>query len=323
MVQLDFADSTEEAPTREASERDGELNEFELYVGRFIAYLRDVKNLSPNTVRAYEADLQAYVDWCRREAVSPLHVEHRQVRSWVAELAAAGYATTTQNRHLSAVRTLYKWLVSKGITDEDAVAAVSSPKLGRKLPKTMGDDDVRALLDACGNDAAGIRDAAMVELLYATGARISEASGLDVADVDLAQRQVRLFGKGSKERVVPVYARCAEAVSKYLREGRPVLAAARKTTDALFLSTRGNRMSADALRVRFERLVEVAGLDPGLTPHAMRHTFATELLDGGADLRSVQELLGHESLSTTQIYTHLSVDRLKQASLQAHPRSGQ
>ena len=320
---LEGSDLEGETPTRQAADRERELEDFEQQVGRFVAYLADVKNLSPNTVRAYETDLQAYVSWCRREAVSPLHVEHRQVRSWVAELAAAGYATTTQNRHLSAVRTLYKWLVSKGVTDEDAVAAVSSPKLGRKLPKTMGDDDVRALLEACGGDAAGIRDAAMVELLYATGARISEASGLDVADVDLAQRQVRLFGKGSKERVVPVYARCADAVSAYLRRGRPALANVKKPTDALFLSARGNRMSADALRVRFEKLVELAGLDPGLTPHAMRHTFATELLDGGADLRSVQELLGHESLSTTQIYTHLSVERLKQASLQAHPRSGQ
>ncbi len=309
--------------TKQARSREAEFDEFEGQVGHFITYLTDVKNLSPNTIRAYETDLETYLSWCRREAISPLHVEHRQIRSWVAELAAAGYATTTQNRHLSAVRSLYRWLVSTGVTEEDAVAAVLSPKLARRLPKTMGDDDVRALLSVCGSDAAGLRDAAMVEVLYATGARISEASGLDIGDVDLAQRQVRLFGKGSKERIVPIYARCAKAVAAYLKQGRPRLASATKQpTDALFLSTRGNRMSAGALRVRFEKLVELAGLDPGLTPHAVRHTFATELLDGGADLRSVQELLGHESLSTTQIYTHLSVERLKQASLQAHPRSG-
>ncbi len=319
----DEAPDEQDSVTAPGQGREAELNEFEAYVDEFVTYLANVKNLSPNTVRAYETDLAAYVAWCRREAVSPLHVEHRQVRSWVAELAAAGYATTTQNRHLSAVRTLYRWLVSRGVTQEDAVAAVASPKLGRRLPKTMGDEDVRALLEACDADAAGLRDAAMVELLYATGARISEASGLDVADLDLAQRQVRLFGKGSKERIVPIYERCAQSLKTYLGQGRPELAAnGKKVTDALFLSTRGNRMSADALRVRFEKLVNLAGLDPGLTPHAMRHTFATELLDGGADLRSVQELLGHESLSTTQIYTHLSVERLKQASLQAHPRSG-
>ncbi len=309
--------------TPQARIREAELNEFETYVDEFVSYLANVKNLSPNTVRAYETDLAAYVAWCRREAVRPLRVEHRQVRSWVAELAAAGYATTTQNRHLSSVRTLYRWLVSRGVTQEDAVAAVASPKLARRLPKTMGDSDVDALLAACGNDAAGLRDRAMVELLYATGARISEASGLDIADLDLAQHQVRLFGKGSKERIVPVYASCEGALKAYLAKARPQLADPKKQpSDALFLSARGNRMSAAALRVRFDRLVGLAGLDCSLTPHAMRHTFATELLDGGADLRSVQELLGHESLSTTQIYTHLSVERLKQASLQAHPRSG-
>ena len=251
-----------------------------------------------------------------------MHITHREVRGWIAELSAAGYATTTQNRHLSSVRTLYRWLVSRGYTDEDAPATVASPKIAKRLPKTMRDGDVLRLLHACGSDAVGIRDRAMIELLYATGARISEASGLDVRDIDLAQRQVRLFGKGSKERVVPIYAKSVEAIERYLLTSRSVLAASGKArTNALFLTKQGKRMSAAALRKRFESLVEIAGLDPSLTPHAMRHTFATELLDGGADLRSVQELLGHESLSTTQIYTHLSIERLKEAALQAHPRS--
>lgn len=307
-----------------ADRRGSAQDAFERKVGEFIAYLGGVRNLSPNTVRAYETDLQAYVEWCRREGIDPMHVEHREVRAWLAELAGAGYATTTQNRHLSAVRSLYRWLVSRDITEEDAPAAVASPKLGRRLPKTMGDSDVAALLAACGDDASGMRDATMVELLYATGARISEAAGLSLKDIDFRQGQVRLFGKGSKERVVPVYKRCLDAVGLYMKEGRPeLMLSAKKPTDALFISVRGNAMSAATLRQRFEKLVELAGLDPGLTPHAMRHTFATELLDGGADLRSVQELLGHESLSTTQIYTHLSVERLKEASLMAHPRSGE
>ncbi|HIY50834.1 MAG TPA: tyrosine-type recombinase/integrase, partial [Candidatus Olsenella avicola] len=172
------------------------------------------------------------------------------------------------------------------------------------------------------SDPAGLRDRALLELLYATGARISEAAGLSVSDVDLRARQVRLFGKGSKERVVPVYEAALDWVARYLGEGRPRLAARSKApTEALFLSVRGNPMSADALRTRFEAHVRLAGLDPELTPHAMRHTFATELLTGGADLRSVQELLGHESLSTTQVYTHLSVERLREAAARSHPRS--
>lgn len=297
-------------------------DEFAGYIDDFCSYIGSMRNLSGNTLKAYKIDLDAYLEWCRREGIEPLHVEHRDIRSWLAELSAAGYANTTVNRHLSAVRSLYKWLVGKGITTEDAAAAVASPKLAKRLPKTMTDEDVEKLLVVCGTDDAGTRDKAMVEFLYATGARISEASGTDVADIDFSQHQVRLFGKGSKERLVPLYAKACNAIKLYLQSARPALVAAgTEPTPALFVSTRGNRMSADALRKRFEMLVKLAGLDAGLTPHAMRHTFATELLDGGADLRSVQELLGHESLSTTQIYTHLSVERLKEASLLAHPRS--
>lgn len=303
--------------------RERAQDDFEGQVGRFCAYLSEVRNLSPNTVRAYETDLAAFVAWCRREGIDPFRIQHHEMRAWLAELQDAGYASTTQNRHLSAVRTLYKWLVSRDITDEDAAAAVASPKLSRRLPKTLSDAGVQRLLACCESGSEGLRDRALVELLYACGARISEASALDVRDVDLSQRQVRLFGKGSKERVVPLYPRAVETVARYVNEARPVLAACgSRATNALFVSRRGTRMSAASLRIRFERLVGLAGLDPSITPHAMRHTFATQLLDGGADLRSVQELLGHESLSTTQIYTHLSVERLKDAALQAHPRSG-
>ena len=311
----------EGAELREAGQR-----AFSRHVRDFLAYEADVRNLSPNTVRAYTTDLEAFEAWCAREGVDPMHVEHREVRAWLSELTAAGYAPTTLNRHLSAVRAVYAWMLGRGVTVEDSAAAVASPKIGRRLPKTVGDAGVRELLAACGTDDAGVRDAAMVELLYATGARISEASRLDVADLDLPGRQVRLFGKGSKERLVPMYERACGQLARYLGGARSSLLAgspepSADARQALFVSTRGRRMGPEALRRRFERLVSLAGLDPGLTPHAMRHTFATELVDGGADLRSVQELLGHESLSTTQIYTHLSAQRLKQAALRAHPRA--
>lgn len=300
----------------------GAQHEFAGYIQEFCTYLAGIRNLSENTVRGYQIDLEEYLSWCQREGINPFEIEHREVRSWLADLSKAGYASTTINRHLSAVRMLYKWLVGKGVTNQDAAAAVASPKLAKRLPKTMTDKDVEALLSVCNSDAQGMRDAAMVELLYATGARISEASGLNLSDIDFSQHQARLFGKGSKERIVPLYDKACAALKAYIHPARQeLLAKAKEPTDALFISARGNRMSAAALRKRFERLIVLAGLDSGLTPHAMRHTFATELLDGGADLRSVQELLGHESLSTTQIYTHLSVERLKEASLLAHPRS--
>ena len=241
----------------ELARRETGQREFAGHVRDFLIYEADVRNLSPNTVRGYRVDLEAYEAWAEREGVDPMHVEHRDVRAWLAELTAAGYASTTVNRHLSSVRSVYAWMLSRGVTVEDAAEAVASPKLGRRLPKTVADEGVHRLLAACGDDAVGVRDKTMVELLYATGARISEASGLDVRDVDLDLRQARLFGKGSKERIVPLYDRACSQVAHYLSEARPLLLARSKTpaqTPALFVSSRGGRMSADALRGRFERL---------------------------------------------------------------------
>jgi integrase/recombinase XerD len=270
-----------------------EPERFRSCIGRFLRHIGGVERLSDNTVRAYSGDLQSYLDWVKRQQVDPFHVTHAELRGYLAEMSRARYSTATMNRRLSSVRDLYRWL-----------------------------DEAERLLEACdGRDARDVRDRAFLELLYATGARISEVSKLDVRDVDLNQEQVRLEGKGSKTRIVPIYDLAAERVRSYVLEARPGLAAKGNTREeALFLSTRGNRMSADALRTVFERRAVAAGIDRRVTPHAMRHTFATELLSGGADLRSVQTLLGHADLSTTQIYTHLTIDRMKAAARQAHPR---
>lgn len=306
----------------EARERELDQQRLEAAIDGYLAHLSGVRNLSPNTTCAYAQDLAAFLDWSRREGVSPMRVTHRDLRTYLLELTRAGYSTRTIARRLSALRGLYRWMLREGLCDSAAVTALASPKLSRTLPRTMSDKDVRGLLATCeGDGPVDLRDRAFLEVLYATGARISEAAGLAVDDVDLAQGLVRLFGKGSKERVVPIYHLAAESVRSYLATGRPALVREGRTTNSLFLSTRGNPMSADALRTVFERRVAKAHLDPSLTPHAMRHTFATELLSGGADLRSVQELLGHESLATTQVYTHLSVERLKEATRSAHPRS--
>lgn len=303
---------------------DARVKAFSGYVDEFVAYLADVRRLSSNTVRAYACDLDAFVRWLGRSGADPLSLTPRDLRRYLGELSRAQYSTRTINRHLSALRGLYRWLVAREVTSADAVAAVMSPKIAKTLPKTMADDDVRRMFDTCDvSEVEGLRDRAFLELLYASGARVSETSAIDLKDFDAAQKQLRLFGKGSKERIVPLYDEAVRWVERYVREARPSLAAKAKrkpVPPALFLSVRGNRMSADALRTCFERHARVAGVDATLATHAMRHTYATELLGGGADLRSVQELLGHASLSTTQIYTHLSVERLKEAARQAHPR---
>jgi integrase/recombinase XerD len=306
--------------------RQEELAQFKHYVTSYVRYLSGVDGFSAHTVKAYEADLRQYCDWVAREGIMPLDVTHRELRRWLAEFSSSHYCVSTIDRHLSSVKGLYRWLVHEGLTDKDCAAALVGPKRDQTLPHTMSAEEVERLVSSC--DMAtdqGLRDRCFLELLAATGARISEISGLDVPDYDASRRQIRLFGKGSKERIVPVYEMAVALCERYLKEARPrLLAHARRPncdTAAFFISSRGHRMSAAALRRSFERHVRKAELDPALTPHAMRHTYATELLAGGADMRSVQELLGHADLATTQIYTHVSIDRLKDATRKAHPRA--
>lgn len=289
----------------------------------FAAHIARVEGYSPETVRAYMGHLEAYARWCEREGVDGLHPSVRELRGYLAQMRQAQYAPRTVAAHLSAVRALFRWLLLTGAVDNDPASALLAPKLDRPLPHTVTDDQLRRLMASPDSDSPdGLRDAAMLELFIASGARIAEVAGLSVADVHLHEREVRLFGKGSKERIVPLYQRAVESVSRYVEEGRPVLAARKRGAagEALFVSARGRAMDAAALRYRFDVLKRRAGIPSDITPHVMRHTFATDLLAGGADLRSVQELLGHASLSTTQLYTHLTPERLKAAVHAAHPR---
>lgn len=297
----------------------------------FLSYLLRVRNYSANTADAYAQDLDCFLVWASNCGVDVLSATHRDFRRFLSSLAGAGYAKTTVNRRLSAVRSFYSWLVRQGVIDSNPAAVVSSPKLPKPLPHVLSQDDVSKLLATADTSTpAGLRDAAMVELLYASGARIGELSSLDVDGVDFSGQSVRLYGKGSKERIVPLYRAALAALDAYMFRGRPVLLArgAKGLTDvqaadarrALFINSKGSRMSERSLRARFDRLLTQAGLSGMASPHTMRHTFATEVLEGGADLRSVQEMLGHASLSTTQIYTHLTPERLREASLRAHPR---
>lgn len=304
-----------------------QLERFRACVDDFTASLAGVQGYSPETVRAYAEHLGAFERWLAHERRDPFALTPRDFRRYLGSMRAAHYAPATVQAHLSSIRSLYKWLVAEGRADTDASSTVASPKLPKRLPRTVGHEDLARLLDAPDTSTPeGLRDQAMLELFYATGARISELSRLDLEAIDFTEGTVRLFGKGSKERIVPVYRRALDAVRAYARDGRPALLARQKgapadaRTGALFISARGNRMNAGALRYRFEKLCREAGLPADVTPHAMRHTFATNLLAGGADLRSVQELLGHSQLATTQIYTHLTPDRLKAALHQAHPR---
>lgn len=296
-------------------------------VDGYLEELKEVRGLSPHTIRAYGCDLSAFLAWCERTSRDPLTLDVRELRSWLAELRQAHYSPRTTNRKLSSLRGFYSWLSERGLASQAAVLTQSGPKTGRHLPKVMSNADVERLLAAADGEEGTWRlfDLALIEFLYASGARIQEVSNLNVGDVDFSRGQARLFGKGSKERLVPLYPKALEALLTYLKVVRPMRAARTapsniEANDAIFLSTRGNRMSAQALRRRVKALVALSGVSVSVSPHTFRHTYATELLNGDADLRSVQELLGHASLSTTQVYTNLSVERLRDVMDRAHPR---
>ncbi len=289
-------------------------------------HLVSERDLTPHTVRAYAADIAGMLEHAARLGHTDLStLDVRSLRSWLANQQTRGLARTTMARRATAVRVFTAWAQRTGRTETDPGALLGSPKAHRTLPAALRRDEARELLEAAATraddgSAAGLRDVAILELLYATGIRVGELCGLDVDDVDRERRVVRVFGKGRKERTVP-YGRPAErAVATWLETGRPQLAVSGSGA-ALFLGVRGRRIDQRAVRSMVHaRLADVPGA-PDLGPHGLRHTAATHLLEGGADLRTVQELLGHASLATTQIYTHVTTDRLRQAYRQAHPRA--
>jgi integrase/recombinase XerD len=290
-------------------------------VDRFLTHLRVERALSPNTVRAYSGDLARFLEWADRSGEDPLRLPPTSMRRYLAEMDRARYSRRTIARRLSAVRSFYAYLRLTGVASVDPAAIVATPKLPSRLPKTVPVDLLEALLDAPDPETpSGARDRAVLELLYATGARVGEVAGLSLGDVDLASGQVRVTGKGDKQRVLPIHQEAVRRMRVYIEVARPALKP-RAGESAVFLNRSGTRLTDGGIRRLMKRHMDAIGGAAGLTPHALRHTFATHLLEAGADLRSVQELLGHIALSTTQIYTHLGMRRLRAVHRDSHPRA--
>jgi integrase/recombinase XerD len=296
---------------------------------RYLDHLTVERGLSTHTLEAYRRDLRRYVAFLsKRDVARADAVEESAVRSFVASLSASThgpegrpYRATSVARALSAVRSFHRFLVREGVTDRDPAAAVVQPRLPRSLPRPIPVEEIRRLLDA--PDPAtpgGLRDRSILELLYGSGLRISELTGLDVDDLELEAGSVRVLGKGGKEREVPLGSYAREAVGAYLTRGRPALASA-ATHGALFLNARGGRLSRQSCARLLGRYVRLAGIERHVTLHSLRHSFATHLLEGGADVRIVQELLGHASVATTQIYTLVTSQHLRDIYERSHPRA--
>jgi integrase/recombinase XerD len=296
---------------------------------RYLDHLAVERGLSEHTLSAYRRDLRRYVAFLtRREMLEPGEVEEATVRSFVASLSAsthgpddAPYRATSVARTLSAVRSFHRFLLREGVTDRDPAVGVPQPRLPRSLPRPLPVEDVRRLLEAPDEGSpAGLRDRAILELLYGSGLRISELTGLDVDDLDLEEGSVRVLGKGGKEREVPLGSFGRDAVGAYLTRGRPALASV-ATRGAVFLNARGGRLSRQSCARLLSRYVRLAGIERRVTLHTLRHSFATHLLEGGADVRVVQELLGHASVATTQIYTLVTARHLREVYEESHPRA--
>jgi integrase/recombinase XerC len=295
---------------------------FEDAVAAYADHLSLERNLSPHTVRAYIGDVRSLLDHAARLHVDSIErLDLRTLRSWLARLHAQGASRTSIARRASSARVFTAWATRRGLLAADPGQALSSPRPHRPLPQVLRADEAAGTLDSVDTDSAeGRRDRALLELLYATGIRVAELCGLDVDDLDLGRRTVRVLGKGNRERTVPLGEPALRAIDDWLRRGRPEWATA-DSGPALLIGARGRRIDPrTARRVVHQRSSEVLGGD-GVGPHALRHSAATHLLEGGADLRSVQELLGHATLATTQIYTHVSVERLRATYERAHPRA--
>ncbi|MEO3942732.1 tyrosine recombinase XerC [Paenarthrobacter nicotinovorans] len=292
----------------------------------FRRYLEGERARSAHTVRAYLADVESLLGFAVQEGIEELgQVELGSLRRWLGAQSEAGMARATLARRAATARSFTAWALREEIIAVDPAVRLQAPKRDKSLPGVLQQQQVTRIVDDLNTAAAdggpmAVRNRAMVELLYATGVRVGELAGLDVDDLDPDRRTLRVLGKGNKERTVPYGVPAAVAIDDWLRRVRPAVVTSH-SGPALFLGVRGNRVDPRQIRSVVSELLQALGDTSATGPHALRHSAATHLLDGGADLRAVQEILGHSSLATTQIYTHVSVDRLRKSYQQAHPRA--
>ncbi len=289
----------------------------------FMHYLIVERRLANNTILSYERDLKKYKKYLLNveQITSFDHVSRVHIVHFLKSLHEHGNSTKTLARHIASIRSFHQFLLREKMTSQDPSVHIETPQLEKTLPKVLNLNEVEELLEAPERDTPfGIRDRAMLELLYATGIRVSELTSLNLQDVHLSMGFIRCTGKGNKERIIPLGKTASESIHQYIEHARPILKKG-KLVEALFLNHLGNRMTRQGFWKNLKKLTSIANIQKDLTPHTLRHSFATHLLENGADIRAVQEMLGHSDISTTQIYTHVSKARLKDVYNQYHPRA--
>ncbi|MBC9783404.1 tyrosine recombinase XerC [Heliobacterium chlorum] len=303
------------------------LQAWDRWIDRYVDYLTAEKNVSLHTRYAYAGDLSQLLELLTmtvKQIPLPQMITANMLRLCLNQLYRSKMERTSLARKLAAWRGFFRYLIREGQLTQNPMSRIRSPKIGRPLPKALSEGGIEKLLETSPLDEGNlkeVRDRAIVELFYASGLRVSELAGLNLGDVDLLSGHVRVHGKGGKERIVPVGEIAVQSVTTYIEKSRPSLNGQSPKTTALFLNHRGGRLTPRGIQNILAQLAKKTALDQPISPHMLRHTFATHLLDGGADLRVLQEMLGHSKLSTTQIYTHVSSERLKQIYQKSHPRA--
>lgn len=290
-------------------------------VRRFIHYLTVERGLARNTLSSYQLDLNQYQVFCQSQGLNPLGEGRNAVMAYLLKLKKDGRAPATISRHLAALKSFYRFLLNEGVISTDPTVNLESPRMAQRLPRVLTPDEMdRFLAQPRTNTPAGLRDKAMLELLYATGIRVSELVSMDLSDVNLEHGFIRCFGKGARERIIPLGSVAARYVAEYLTRARAKLTRG-ENASALFVNQQGHRLTRQGFWKIIKKYARQGRIAKVITPHTLRHSFATHLLENGADLRSVQELLGHADIATTQIYTHLTRTRLREIYDRTHPRA--
>ncbi|MEE1297098.1 MAG: site-specific tyrosine recombinase XerD [Bifidobacterium sp.] len=304
-------------------------NSLPMIEARFLAHIDVERGLSSATIAAYQSDLDRYIAWLASQGITdPQQIRTTHVESYMRVLGEEGQSPGSRSRRLASIHMFHRFMLSERLVEDDVAKPVKSPRTGASLPDVLDIDEVASLLHACEthdmHDVRGLRDSALLEFMYATGCRVSEAVGSNLDDIDFDEQVVRLTGKGDKQRLVPFGSYASQALEQYLKYGRPALEERAKNEHemrAVFLNLRGKRLSRQSVWEIIKDAGDRAHIDHPLHPHTLRHSFATHLIQGGADVRTVQELLGHASVKTPQIYTHITPDALIETYITAHPRA--
>ena len=294
----------------------------ELFLKEYLAHIKLEKNLSQNTVSSYKIDINAFISFLKDSGIDdPSDISSDHIGSFFKTLKELGLLGSSSARYFSSLKGFFLYLLKNKYIVKNPIEKITAPRISKKLPGVLDVNEVEKILSAPdANDKLGLRDKAMLELFYACGTRVSELINIKVNDLFFEDEIIRVFGKGSKERLIPVVSSAVKWVGEYLKKSRPLLMKKSKSENNLFLNSRGSKLSRMGVWKIIDRYVKQAGIEKDVHPHTFRHSFATHLLEGGADLRAVQEMLGHADISTTQIYTHIDRDYIKQVHKQYHPR---